>query len=469
MSRSSVFLFLAVMAFALIATFAGCTPHKAYRVPESIINTNILDLKADPLAQQEVARHCVESHDNFSLAFVEFDDQGDFWDRNQLDALHESLDIESNRTDTDGLIIVVFVHGWKHNAQVCDENVSCFREVLTGIANAEQLRTTREFEEGGAGLPRRVIGVYVGWRGLSITAPILKELSFYARKSAAHRVGSGEVIELLTILESKRNNLNRRSVSSNTTRLITVGHSFGSAVTFSAISKILHRRLANGTLGTAVGSPIQSFGDLVVLVNPAFEAALYSGIHNIASSQDSFVEDQKPTLAVLSSETDSATGFFFPIGRFFSTMFDKTSSTEQKKALKTTLGNYERYRTHEAMVAPVGTRGSLLPDIVESSEDVSRGKLDCSCSYIEVTPTDQIDFEMHAAKAREEYIEITPEKARYGKVQLDYTGNGGSATNPFYVIRTSDEIITEHNGIYNQIFLDFLRVFILDNDATELR
>jgi len=297
----------------------------------------------------------------------------------------------------------------------------------------------------------------------------LKELSFYARKSAAHRVGSGEVIELLTILESKRNNLNRRSVSSNTTRLITVGHSFGSAVTFSAISKILHRRLANGTLGTAVGSPIQSFGDLVVLVNPAFEAALYSGIHNIASSQDSFVEDQKPTLAVLSSETDSATGFFFPIGRFFSTMFDKTSSTEQKKALKTTLGNYERYRTHEAMVAPVGTRGSLLPDIVESSEDVSRGKLDCSCSYIEVTPTDQIDFEMHAAKAREEYIEITPEKARYGKVQLDYTGNGGSATNPFYVIRTSDEIITEHNGIYNQIFLDFLRVFILDNDATELR
>ena len=448
----------------LLLGFYGCMPHKVYRSPNNSIVTNIQDLMTDEGIQAEVESHCVESHDQFSLAFVEFDDQGDFWSRDQLVALQQMLQEESNRDDTDGLIIVTFVHGWKHNAQVCDENVSCFREVLNGIANVESLRAIRSFNSGGSDVPRRVVGVYVGWRGLSITTPIIKETSFYARKAAAHRVGGGEVIELVTRLELWRDSLNGRENVVNTSRLITVGHSFGAAVTYGAVSKVLHERLAESTLSNQQSLKVSGFGDLVVLVNPAFEASIYAGIHNIAANRASFPNEQRPVLAVVSSETDTATGVAFPIGRFFSTMFEKTSSDAQKKALRTTLGNYEPYRTHDANVASQEARSTLLPDIIELDEAVDRGPADCRCSYINVDSMTFSDLQQLADLEESNFFIIDSDRARYGDVELTSTGNGGAPENPFYVIGATDEIVTKHNGIYNRVFLDFLRYFILASD-----
>jgi hypothetical protein len=66
----------------------------------------------------------------------------------------------------------------------------CFRRLLGGFAE----------QEGSAGRP--VYGVYVGWRGLSVRAPVVKELTFWSRKETAHRVGSGDVVEFLATLEA---------------------------------------------------------------------------------------------------------------------------------------------------------------------------------------------------------------------------------------------------------------------------
>lgn len=454
-----------ILVIVFLLGFFGCTQHKIYRSPNQSIFVNTEDLAADEAIQAEVETHCVELHDDFDMGFVEFDDQGDFWSREQLAALQLTLGESAERPDTDGLLIVTFVHGWKHNAQVCDENVSCMREILVAVANAERLRALRNYQVGGSDIPRRVVGVYVGWRGLSITTPVIKELSFYARKSTAHRVGAGEVIELITTLEAHRDQLNDRSELVNKSRLVTIGHSFGAAVTYTAISKIMHARLSAASLDDVGETTVKAFGDLVVLVNPAFEASLYSGIHNIASERESYAEGQKPVLAVVSSETDTATGKAFPAGRFFSTLFQKTSSKEQKKALRTSLGNYEPYRTHEATIADQTGRGfDFFNDIIEIEPGAARGAADCKCSYVDVESLSRSDLRLLADTSEDDLFPSSPGEEQYGPVVLRSTGNGGSAQNPFYVIGATDEIVTQHNGIYNQVFIDFLRFFVLATD-----
>ena len=100
------------------------------------------------------------------LGFVECDDQGWLWDAKQLHAVVARLYEEDGRTN---LLMVVFVHGWKHNASFDDENVKMFRTNLTELAEIERRLNPR---------PRRVAGVYVGWRGLSNKAWLLKQLTF---------------------------------------------------------------------------------------------------------------------------------------------------------------------------------------------------------------------------------------------------------------------------------------------------
>ena len=73
---------------------------------------------------------------------------------------------------------------------------------------------------------------------------------------------------------------------------------------------------------TARGAPIAvgnvgGFGNLVVLINPAFEATLYSALNDMVAGRG-YLCSQRPVFAVLTSETDQATRVAFPIGRFFS-------------------------------------------------------------------------------------------------------------------------------------------------------
>jgi len=73
-----------------------------------------------------------------------------------------------------GVLTVVFVHGWKHNASAEDENVASFRKLLPKVAKMTPTR--------------RVIGVYVGWRGLSIDwGDWLTNISYWDRKATAEQ------------------------------------------------------------------------------------------------------------------------------------------------------------------------------------------------------------------------------------------------------------------------------------------
>ncbi len=458
---NQLFTFSASILFLVfIVATNGCMSNAPHRLKSESIDTNLINLISDSAQKKLIAQYSIENHPEFTLGFVEFDDQGDFWSRSQLNALEKVILKESERTDTDGLLMMVFVHGWKHNAAVCDENVVCFREVLQGLYNTERIRARHK-----GILPRRIVGVFVGWRGLSVTPVGLTELSFWGRKETAHKVGKGQVLELFTRLEVLRDRLN---VDNNNTNLIIIGHSFGAAVTFSALSSLFLERQTRSDMRASYDDPddiVDGFADMVVLVNPAFEASLYTGIHELARNRKSYSKNQPVVLTVIQSETDSATGLAFPVGQFFSTLFEDTSSKKQNDTLLTSLGNYEGYRTHSLVkISKNSFRGDgpgLIDDITEFNGNESRGDSDCMCSYLDAKVLSSIDIARNAEilKLRNESTNID-ENRIYGNVELTRFNNDIHPFIPFVVIGATDEIITEHNGIYNKLFLNFLREYV---------
>jgi hypothetical protein len=163
----------------------------------------------------------VEKTADYHLSFVEFDDQGWFADRKQMEALFSllrRLEQEDKKVGQSGqVLLLLYAHGWKHNASQCDDNVICFSRLLERMDILE-----RKLNPGSR---RQVVGVYVGWRGLSLDAGPLTNVTFWTRKSTAERVGRGGVTELLIRLNDYRHNRNPQR-HGNKTQLVIAGHSF---------------------------------------------------------------------------------------------------------------------------------------------------------------------------------------------------------------------------------------------------
>src|SRR5262245_20039782 len=138
---------------SLISTLIGCTPLKQYRTEYS-----------GPATQTSA----IEETSSNLLGFVEFDDHGWLWNAKQMRAVVDRIAEEDKKQ---GLIIVVFAHGWKHNASWEDDNVASFRGVLTDLQDVENKSCT---ETESSRPPRKVVGLYVGWRGLSQKLPVFK-------------------------------------------------------------------------------------------------------------------------------------------------------------------------------------------------------------------------------------------------------------------------------------------------------
>src|SRR5262249_19573985 len=153
--------------------------------------------------------------------------------------------------------------------------------------------------------------------------PVIENLTFWDRKNTAHKVGHGEVTEVLNRIDQLRQVKDAQSArGSSRSRLIVVGHSFGGAVVFSALEQILEERFVRTAGPAGTSTDVVGFGNLVVLVNPAFEALLYSPLSDMSTERATYFESQLPVLAIITSEADDATRIAFPIGRWFSARFE---------------------------------------------------------------------------------------------------------------------------------------------------
>lgn len=378
--------------------------------------------------------HLIQSNPAYTLGIVELDDQGWFTNRADVDRVLKKVEEEAKGN---GASIVVFVHGWHHNAAPRDTNLRDFQdEVLKPLHERLRrplYRSSRDLIIPGA--KNRVIGIYVGWRGASLPG-LLDYATFWDRHPAAARVGHGDVIELFTRLARIQDKYNR---GKEFTTLVTVGHSFGAQVVFAAISNVLKSRIVGRTPDTPTLSGV---GDLVVLVNPAQEASIYNSIHLL--TRDAFFSpEQAPILLTVSSQSDFPNRVLFPIGRTLATKNEPHGRGDQFRQKTHSLGHVKSHITHCLFLTGKtpckGYPPSPIPPPPPITDDT------------ELTPA------LLAAIAAKPAQLAEPRS--FGSTAF-YPVGSIDPNNPFLVAKTTADVVPGHNGMFNEPLLDFVSDFI---------
>jgi hypothetical protein len=350
-------------------------------------------------------------HEPFELFYAEFDDQGMPTDKvaGKLDFAQSQIYLiqtrlrEMLKAETDaggGIILVVFTHGWHGNASADNDYSTEFKAILQKVTEEEARDTARKQHAGEPTTPARVkerltIGVEIAWRGDSFEHPAVpfvagskNALNIWNRKHAAETVAKGSVHELLAFLSEfyLSNSCNEGSMPQDALQggcdrvhMLTLGHSFGALINYGTLIARIERGLNTGCDARAY-----AFGDLTVLLNPAFEGSRYAPVFESAmhhpdvfghypggSEKDTAClavqygtpagnasagktaapgtpEDvQLPVLVTLQSSGDTATGTAFPIFKALSifsntnTPFDDEARNEREAA-----GWVKNFRTH---------------------------------------------------------------------------------------------------------------------------
>lgn len=359
------------------------------------------------------------SHD---MAFAEFTELGNAFDDKAVEKVLAMIDA---RARDQGVVVVVFVHGWKHNASEQDENVRSFKDAMQTMSAI--LGDTFAKSELGK---RRLIGVYVGWRGASIEVPLLKELTFWDRKAVAEELGSGGITRLLL-------DLDRITAGEARNVLVVIGHSFGGAIVVRALTDVLTERVTN----RMEDERARMFGDGVLVLNPAIEANQALPVVE-AALQRPYAPSQLPLFISISSDADWATHYAFPAGQMVGkatwkhadlkrSYYHDRAAPNEPMALRerhldaTTVGNFAPFLTHRLRATGKGdgTRFSL-----STCDSAAQDCRPMGWTTLTGLPT------------------IGPLPTHY----------------PLYFIKTDRTVMTEHNDIFNPQVRSFVFTVIDD-------
>src|SRR4051794_35255588 len=127
-------------ATLLAGLLLGCEGLQPYRVADPP-STPLCNPDASFMVPQACRANVVEHSKAYDLFFTEFTDQGlqfpsEIWPIAgfQIDRTIKGLQSIASQPDVKGISVIVFVHGWKHNASADDENVRSFRALLQSSA-----------------------------------------------------------------------------------------------------------------------------------------------------------------------------------------------------------------------------------------------------------------------------------------------------------------------------------------------
>jgi len=412
-------------ALVIVMLLSGCAVDEIYRSKFSPCEVN----NSQSCETASIQLYHQNSDSEFTLGFVEIDDQGQLRSRKQLRTLLNTL---YEMSAQESLLINVFVHGWHHNASPNDANVRSFGKSMKRLSQVEsQLSKARNQKR------RKVVGVYVGWRGESVTTPVINNLTFWDRKSTAQEVGLLGITELLLKLEEISNIKNTQD-EQNKSRLVVVGHSFGGAAIYSATAQILASRFVDNQENKNFDSVAEGFGDLVVLLNPAFEALRYAPLYDMGQARCGYFPTQRPKLVILTSEADWATKLAFPIGRALSTVFETHADVQRSycgrnleldegAADRNTVGHFEPLMSH-----------TLQP--IEKDSNYTEAKVE---NIGNIWASQKEGHETKIGRTLLTHLKRTEPR------------------NPFLNIKVDKALIANHNDVFGDEILEFLRLLIV--------
>lgn len=377
---------------------------------------------------EELERHhsSKEGDRNAHIGFVEFNDHGFQKDPNAVLNILSNINELNRNSSTSPLLIVAFIHGWHHNANPEDSNVKSFKEFLVNL----------QYEEDNLSFSnkkRQVVGVYIGWRGESNDG-LFSVLTYRTRKLAGLRVGEYGLQEVLAEL-----NVIRESNQNN--RLVSIGHSFGGGVLYSSVMQKLVDSVVSAKLDESNNMNTivdKAYGDIVILMNPALEAARVEVLNRRLSRVEKFNTCQPLALVSFTSEYDEALSKIFPMGQkiFFKDDLKIAKSDKYEQLVTTSYGNQVSYRTNEL--------------ICENCKLTSASNFLTASEY------------RSAANEWTNFRNSKNAKFSVGQITLSHLNSSqikpGSPILNVYV--KGDNIIKDHNTIWGSDFSKFARALI---------
>ncbi len=432
------FLLRSLLVFSLILVVSACTANKMYRkdyVPCTYKGPG-------DCAESALQVYAPGAMDEYRLGFIEYDDQGQLHDPKQMEAV---LNEYYQLAGTGDVLLIAFVHGWQHSAEPDDSNIVSFRKMLAQVSEVEGIGSEQQLR-----VKRKVLGLYVGWRGKSLKIPVVNGLTFWDRKSTAHDVGQHGVTEVLLRLEEIVNikvGMKEEDPPPVNSRLVVIGHSFGGAVVYTSLQKILADRFIDSRRGKTFQDDAKGFGDLVVLMNPAFEALRFASLYDLSQNGcRRYFSTQVPRLAILTSEADYATKYAFTAGRLFSTLFEshlvldrhycsqpgkqgiQPMQIDEGQADRNAVGHFSPYITHR----------------LEATTTRLERRADYKISDI---------LTIWATHKNDEPLEFDGSRL----VSLGRT----TALNPYLNISVDKALINDHNDIWRPRVANFIRELIV--------
>jgi hypothetical protein len=384
----------------------------------------------------------VEEHPGYSLAFIEFDDQGELWAPSQLDRALDHL--ERLNQSEDGIALVLFVHGWNSDASPREEKegpgtVYRFRALLDRLDRAIR----RE-------VPDRevpVMGVYLGWRGRISSVALVREASFYNRRAAAERIAGAPTTEAIyRILTAGRENPASRSVL--------IGHSFGSL--------ILERALSQAVVGALLaprGDEVVFPADLVVLLNPAGSASQTKQLVDILgrSRIKTYRTDasgrtyERPLLVSLTSRADHVTRRYLPLGM-------KANAVNKK------------FRTYgEEYCSPISTQRSLYTHSAGHIQALHSHQVEVS-ERPALRPEAQSGPRYPSFLSYEEHDDPETQQLAFsfdGEFERFSVRRKPRALNdtPYWIMHVPKELIPNHSDVLNEDTFRFVEALLVMSGA----
>ena len=372
-----------LLAAATLLFLCGChIPNRSYRAAPGF--PSVVEVSAPPLLPvphnspwpTHPQPKCNENEllQTPCLAFLEFDDFGETWQKSssgrptQLGNITRLIE-RARRQDPRGQpLILTFVHGWKHNASSGkrsgddDSNILGLESVLNQLHQSDYKDHV-------------VIGIYIAWRGGLVSPywPVSQQFTYWNREAAAIRVGNTSMTEaLIEISDATKSDLvcdpdhpcnhivecarpplpnsdpsNPSIPSTDTCKplLLFVGHSFGALTLERAISQAVVTRMerewqqayadrerqfsvakfstqlqTQSTPPTPNPAPItvEPLASLVIYINSAAAATESKQLMDyLASSHYTYRPangQDRPLFLSVTSEADFATGFLLKVG-----------------------------------------------------------------------------------------------------------------------------------------------------------
>jgi pimeloyl-ACP methyl ester carboxylesterase len=380
------------LACAVLAVLSGCTSlaeirtHHGAGEDRPVVDALHPDADCRNGDQTASSRaNSIEDYGAYWSGFVEFDDEGWLFDSNgqpsQIDVFQARLNEELRAEPDTDFLVVAFVHGWHHNAHDNDCNVHEFRAMLKTASDRYALLYPDPLQH-----KRRVVGLYIGWRGESLNMAGVRYTTVLDRRNAAERVAKGDVRGLFALLRKVQVAEVRASTRADRMRTVVVGHSFGGLIAFHGLSPALLNELeltkpqagrdCRPVLARSPANPLSiksggiertarqaddialpAFPDLLVLINPAFEGSRFETLHDLMRPSECPYAPERPKLVVVTADNDDATGSIFTAGRRVLTVLEKyppdpLNKAHEKQANTHAIGFIDRYKTHRLCLQP---------------------------------------------------------------------------------------------------------------------